>query len=225
MNVDVMSAWQILFKGGPMMWPILLLSTIAMAIGINRLSVLANIERSLISERDIVLASLRQGHLKETLKLCEDSKGIVAGIMKVGILKFGASCDLVKAAMDEVLDDEVLRLKKHMEILSLIVNIAPLMGMLGTVNAMTVVFHKVVIRSNMLNPATAGDLGVGIWQALLATSAGLVVAILSLSIYSFCVMRINIVTVFIGRSTTEIREILEQLAESRRVNQEPDHER
>ena len=70
MNVDVMSAWQILFKGGPMMWPILLLSTIAMAIGINRLSVLANIERSLISERDRVLASLRQGHLKETLKLC-----------------------------------------------------------------------------------------------------------------------------------------------------------
>jgi biopolymer transport protein ExbB len=224
MNVVVMNAWQILVKGGPMMWPILLLSIMAMAIGINRLRILGVIERELASERNALLESLRQGGLKETLRLCEHKPGILSGILKAGILRFGSSRDVIKGAMEEVFDYEAARLKEQMDLLSLIINVAPLMGLLGTVNAMTVVFHAVVIRSNVLSPLTAGELASGIWQALLTTAAGLVVGILSFAVYGFCATRINAVVGYVGRFMTETTNVLQQLSELKRNASEHDDE-
>ena len=65
MNVSIMNAWQILFKGGPMMWPILLLSIAGCAIGINRLITLSKTEKRLLVEKQILLESLRHGQLKD----------------------------------------------------------------------------------------------------------------------------------------------------------------
>ena len=220
MTVAVMNAWQILFKGGPMMWPILFLSITALAIGINRLMVLSAAQRQLSIEKKALLGSLRQGRLKETMRLCEERQGLLAGILKEGILMFGSSRDLIKGVMEEVSDHEVARLKEHMGLLSLIVNAAPLMGLLGTVNAMTVVFHAVVIRSNVLNPLTAGELAMGIWQALLTTTAGLLVGILTLAVHGFCAVRINAVVSYVDRAMTEMTNILQQLSELKRASQE-----
>jgi len=224
MTVVVMNAWQILFKGGPMMWPILLLSIVALAIGIDRLVFLASAERGLSSEKETLLASLRQGNLKETLRLCEEGRGMLGAILKAGILKFGSSRELVKGSMEEVFDQTAGQLRKHMDVLALIVNAAPLMGLLGTVNAMVVVFHAVQIRSNVLNPLTAGELASGIWQALLTTAAGLLVGILSYAVHSFCAMRVNAAVSFIERSMTEMTNVLGQLSELKRTVQEQAHE-
>ncbi len=213
MTVIVMNAWAVFLRGGPMMWPILLLSVVAMGIGLNRLIVLFSADRGLSSEKHKLLESLRQGRLKETLRLCEQQPGLLAGILRQGILKFGSSRDLVKGAMEEALDGEVMRLKKHMDLLSLIINASPLLGLLGTVNAMTVVFHAVQIRSNVLNPLTAGELASGIWQALLTTAAGLVVAILGFIMYGFCAMRINAIISYLQRSIIEMTNVLQQLSE------------
>ena len=224
MTVVVMSAWQIFFKGGPMMWPILLLSIVALAIGINRLMVLIPLEGRLSLERQTLLESLRQGNLKDTLRLCQEKSGLLAGVLKAGILKFGASRDLIKGAMEEVWDYEAPQLKKHMAILALIVNAAPLMGLLGTVNAMIVVFHAVQIRSNVLNPLTAGELASGIWQALLTTVAGLVVGILSFAMHGFCAGRVNAVVAGVEHAMAQMTNVLQQLAELKRLDQEQGHD-
>ncbi len=224
MTVIVMNAWQIVLKGGPMMWPILLLSVVAMAIGINRLRVLGQIERGSSVEKEKLLTSLRQGHLKDTLRACEESKGLLGRILKAGIMRFGSSRDLMRGAMEEVFELEEGRAKEHMGILALITNIAPLLGLLGTVNAMTVVFHASVVRSNVLSPLTAGELASGIWQALLTTAAGLVVGILSFSMHAFCAMRINAMLVYARRAITEMANVLEQLSELKRVPGEQGNE-
>ena len=213
MTVIVSNAWQVFLKGGPMMWPILLLSVVALAIGINRLMFLSLGERKLSRAKKILLDSLRQGHLKETLRLCEENPEMLGRILKPGILKFGSSREVMKGVMEEVLGYEALRIKEHLDILSLIVNLAPLMGLLGTVNAMAVVFHTVVVRSNVLNPLLAGELASGIWQALLTTSAGLAVGILSFTCHAFCSMRVNAMIVDLERSIVEMNNVLQQLAE------------
>ncbi len=221
MTVVVMNAWQVFIKGGPMMWPLLVLSVVAMAIGINRLMVLAAVERRLLTEKQALLASLRQGQLKETLRLCETHPGLLARILKSGLLKFGSSRDLIKGMMEETFGYEFERLTQHMNTLGIIVNIAPLLGLLGTINAMTVVFHAVQIRSNALSPLTAAELASGIWQALLTTAAGLVVAIFSYTIYGFCAARINLVASYLNRSMTEMTNVLQQIAELQSGQEEP----
>jgi biopolymer transport protein ExbB len=217
MTVVIMNAWQVLFKGGPMMWPILLLSIIAMAIGFNRLMVLFALEKKLSAHKQVLFESLRQGRLKETLRICDQNPGILSSLLKAGILKFDASRDIIKGDMEEVLDYEVSRVKEYTDILSLIVNLAPLIGLLGTINAMAVVFHAVQIRSNVLNPLTAGELASGIWQAILTTAAGLTVAILAFAMYSFCAARINAVIAYLQRAVLEMINILQQLSELKRV--------
>lgn len=213
MGVVVMNAWQIMFKGGPMMWVILGISIIAVAVGINRLMALAAVERRLARDKEGLAASLRAGDLKKTMHLCEANDALMGRVLKAGIMKSGASRDVIKGAMEEVFDYEAFRLKEHMDVLGLSVNAAPLIGLLGTVNAMTVVFHAVQVRSNALSPLAAGDLASGIWQALLTTAAGLTVGVLAFVLYSFCAMRINAVIAYSQRAITEMANILQQLAE------------
>ncbi len=215
MTIIVMHAWQILLKGGPMMGPIFLLSIAVLAIGINRWIWAVSVYRQLLADKPILMESLRQGQLKDTVRLCESRPGPLADALKAGILKFGSSADLLQGTMEEKFFYEVDRWKTDMRFLSLITNAAPLLGLLGTVIAMTVAFHAVVLRSNVLNPMTAGELAMGIWQALLTTAAGLFVGILALTIHGFLMIRINTIIAFIQRSILEMRNVLLQLSELR----------
>ncbi len=213
MNVVMMNAGQILFKGGPMMWPILFLSILATAIAINRIMFLSREEKTFTQQHKLLLESLRKGNLKDTLKMCEANEGVVASLIKSGIIRSGSSTELIRLAMDEVWDHQKMRFNSFMSILGMIVNVAPLLGLLGTVNAMTVVFHASVIRSNVLNPVTAGELATGIWQALLTTTAGLVVGIFGYVMYTFCVARINVYTTWVNHLMVETVYVLASLKE------------
>ena len=223
MNVIVLNAWQLFFKGGPMMWPIFILSILAVGIGINRIMFLISLERRLIQEKVAIIESLHQGRLKETMRLCENLSGPVARMAKAGIVRFGASIELLKGVMAEEADYQAQKLMQFLGVLSIIVNVAPLLGLLGTVNSMAVVFHAVQIRSNALSPLTAGELASGIWQALLTTSSGLIVGIISYVIYSLCAMRINKIIVYMNHANIEMANILQQLSESVKVSYEQDN--
>lgn len=219
--IIVMNAWQIFYKGGPMMWPILLLSILTLAIGINRLIVASAVERKLAQARQVLFDVLRQGRLKDALKLCDEHPGPLSNMLKSGIAQFGSPRESIKAVMGERLDNDAARLKDHMGMLGVIINAAPLMGLLGTVNAMTVVFHAVQVRSSVLSPLTAVELSSGIWQALLTTSAGLTVGIMGYAVYSFCSLRINRTIAQLERSMQESVDILHQLAELRKTGEQP----
>ena len=224
MTVIVLNAWQIFFRGGPMMWPILLLSIVAVTIGINRFMAMGALERRMKLDKKLLIESLQQGKLKDTVRLCDEQSRVLSKILKAGIIHFGASRDLMKAAMEEEVELRAAQLKEQMQILTFIINAAPLLGLLGTINAMAVVFHAVQVRSNVLSPLTAGELASGIWQALLTTSAGLVVAILSYGIYTICSMRINAALNFIGFFVLETTTILQQLAQLKKASTEQGHE-
>lgn len=217
MSVDIFNAWQLFFKGGPMMWPILMLSIVAVGVGVDRIIFLIAMERRLTREKLSILESLRRGKIKETLHLCEELSGPIACMCKAGIVRFGATMELLKGVMAEEADYQVRRLTQFMGVLVMIVNVVPLLGLLGTVNAMSVVFHAVQVRSNVLSPVTAGELSTGIWQALLATTAGLVVGIISYVVYYFCALRINHLTAYMEHANIEMVNVLQQLSESSKV--------
>jgi biopolymer transport protein ExbB len=215
MNVVIMNVGQILFKAGPMIWPIILLSILAMTIAINRLLHLWKLEKSFKLQRQILLASLKHGKLKDTLKLCETHDGDVSLIVTSGITQSGGASELGKLAMEEVWAYQQISFKSFMPMLGMIVTVAPLLGLLGTVNAMTVVFHASVMRSNVLNPLSTGELAAGIWQALLTTTAGLMVGIFSYGMHSFLTERMHVYAAWIHHLIAETGYILASLKENR----------
>jgi biopolymer transport protein ExbB len=213
MMVVVFNLWQLILKGGPMMWPIILLSMVALAIGMERTAYLSSMEKLLKAHKLNLMRSLQQESIKHTLGLCETYQSPFSRIFKTAILKFGNSSDVIKTAMEEVFVYEVYRLKERMSMLVFAINASVLIGLLGTVIGLTVVFHAVQARSNVLNPLSVGDVSIGVWQALFSTVAGLMVCILSYSIYSFCTSRINNIIADLQISMTQITHMLVQLAE------------
>ena len=207
-----------------MMWPILLLSIVATAIAIDRMFFLQKVEKVFVLHRELLLASLRRGNLKESLKLCEANTGLAPLIIKAAIIRSGSSPEYIRLSMEEVREHQAIGLTGYMPMLGMIVNLAPLLGLLGTVNSMTVVFHASVVRSNVLNPVTAGELATGVWQALITTTAGLVVGIFSYTIYSFCNARMTVYSAWSDHLIVETLQVMTSLKELKQATAQGEYE-
>ena len=213
MTVSFINAWGILFKGGPMMWPIFALSILAITVGIEKWLFLSTLEQDIRRFRPLFFKAVRENRMKDALGLCEDNAYGVGRICKAGLMKFGSSVGLIKSSMEEVAVFEIHGLKKRLDLLVFIVNAAPLLGLLGTTSSLCVVFHAAQMRSNALNPLSLGDMSSGIWQALLTTSAGLSVGIISFAVYSFTASRVNGLIAAFEQTISEAAGILQAVAQ------------
>jgi biopolymer transport protein ExbB len=214
MTVSFINAWGILLRGGPMMWPIFLFSILAITVGIEKFLALNALEKDIKKFKPVFFKAVRENHMKDALGICEENNFGLGPICKAGLMKFGSSVDLIKSSMIEAAGFEIHALKKRLDLLVFIVNAAPLLGLLGTTTSLCVVFHAAQMRSNALNPLSLGDMSSGIWQALLTTSAGLSVGVISYAIYSFTAGRVNEVIVSFEQSISEAVGILQAVSES-----------
>jgi len=208
MTFSFINAWGILLKGGPMMWPILLLSLLAVTVGIEKFLFLNTVDRDIKKFKPVFFKAVRENRMKDALGICEENIFGLGNICRAGLMKSGSSVDLIKASMIEAAGFEIHVLKRRLNLLAFIVNAAPLLGLLGTTSALCVVFHAAQMRSNALNPLSLGDVSSGIWQALLTTSAGLSVGIISFAIYSFTAGRVNELIVSYEQTISEVVEVL-----------------
>lgn len=94
----------------------------------------------------------------------------------------------VEKAMEDATEEQSAQLFRRVEYLSVIGNIAPMVGLLGTVIGMIVAFQEV---ASTQGSAGAGDLAAGIYQALVTTVGGLIVAIPSLGAFAVFRNRID----------------------------------
>lgn len=198
-----------------MMWPILLLSVAVLAAGVRQWMSLGRLTKGLNIRRAQVLDALRRGPLKEAVAVCESADDLAGDVLKAGVLKFGASRDMVTGAMEEVFGRHMRDLHGRLGMLSFAANAAPLIGLLGTVNALIVLFQAAQMRSNVLSPLAAGDMASAVWQALLTTAAGTFVGIISFALYSFCAFRMNALTGYMEAAVAETANLLQQMSELR----------
>ena len=213
MTVIFMNAWGILIKGGPMMWPILILSILAITLGIEKFLFLGTLEKNMRKFKPVFFKAVRENRMKDALGICEDNALGLGNICKAGLMKYGSSIDLIKTSMEQAAGFEIYVLKQRLNILAFIVNAAPLLGLLGTTASLCVVFHAAQMRSNALNPLSLGDMSSGIWQAMVTTSAGLSVGIVSYAIYSFTANRVNDVIVHFEQAINEAVGVLQAVSE------------
>lgn len=195
------------------MWPILLFSILAISVGIEKFLFLGSVEKNIRKFKPVFFQAVRQGRMKDAFSICEENALGIGNICKAGLMKYGSSVDLVKASMEQAAVFETHALKQRLNLLAFIVNAAPLLGLLGTTTSLCVVFHAAQMRSNALNPLSLGDMSSGIWQALVATSAGLSVGIISFAIYSFTASRVNDVVVSFEQTMSETVGVLQAVSE------------
>lgn len=200
--------WEVIQKGGPVMYPIIFCSVLALAVVLERIYHLYRAKIDTREFMDQIANILRRDRIREALQMCESTPGPIAHILKAGILKQGRSRHQIKEAIQDAALHEIPRLEKNLGILATVAHIAPLLGLLGTVTGMVRCFQLVQEKSAALNPVNPGDLAGGIWEALLTTVAGLVVAIPTFVAYNYLVSRVDGFILDMERSATELVNLL-----------------
>lgn len=200
--------WDMIQKGGPVMYLIIILSIIALGIVIERIY---NFNRARIDSQkfmDQIISSLKRNKIIEAIEMCSQTPGPIAHIIKAGILKHDRSKPEIKEAVDEAAQLEIPRLEKRLPILATIAHIAPLLGLLGTVNGMIKAFQIIQQKAFTMTPVNPGDLSGGIWESLLATLAGLSVAIPTYVAYNYLINQVDTLVFDMERSATDLVNLL-----------------
>ncbi len=197
-------------KGGPIMYPIILCSVLALAIVFERIY---NLYRAKIDTKKFmedIANTLRRNKIIEAIELCDKTPGPIPHILKAGIMKHDRPRQEIKEAIEDAGLYEVPRLEKNIAVIATISHIAPLLGLLGTVTGMVRCFQTIQEKSTSLNPVSPGDLAGGIWEALITTVAGLTVGIPALVAYNYFVNRVNSFVLEMEKAATDLVNLLTQ---------------
>ena len=172
----------VLSNGGAMVWFILLASMVGVAVFMERL---IYYHRSQIAVADFLKGirnCLKRNNQVEAISICENTPGPVARIAKTTILHSDRNRSDIREAIDAVAIQEDRLLERNLPILWTVVQITPLLGLLGTVIGMVKAFKRIQEEGRLV---TATDLAGGIWEALIATGFGLAVAVIGYVAYQF----------------------------------------
>ena len=208
MDLNSMNFWQVILAGGPVMWPIILCSVLALAVILERLFYFKSIKIDISSVLGAILDQIKRHQIKEAVQLCDKISHPLAHILKAGILKYDRPRSQIKEAIDGAFLYEIPKLEKNLPVLATIAHIAPLLGLLGTVAGMVRCFQAVSAKSASFNIITVSDLSGGIWEALLTTVAGLAVAVPAYVAYNYIVSLVNNAILDMEKSAAELINFL-----------------
>lgn len=137
---------------------------------------------------ETVRQALMSGRAAEADASCRRHPSVLSVVVLAGLAEREFGWREVEKAVEDGLAEQSARLMRRIEYLAVIGNIAPMIGLLGTVTGMVFAFQQVATTRGA---AGAGDLAEGIYQALVTTVGGLIVAIPSLGAYAVCRNRVD----------------------------------
>ena len=137
---------------------------------------------------DRVRQSLMTGDLKGAKEACGAQPSLLSFVLLHGISEMEFGWNAVEKSLEDALAEQSARLFRKIEYLSVIGNIAPMVGLLGTVIGMIFAFQQVAVTQGL---ASAPQLAQGIYQALVTTVGGLIVAIPSIGAFAIFRNRVD----------------------------------
>jgi biopolymer transport protein ExbB len=204
---------QIFLKGGPVMWPLLLTSIIALTVVFERF-VFTIRERSRRDSKAVsaILAETERGDLDAAQKMGARSKDYVVRVLTFALehREISYSSALLQAA-----NRELQRFNSGISILDTIVTLAPLEGLFGTVTGMIHAFG--LLGASELGAPTA--ITGGIAEALIATAFGLLIAMVSLLPFNYLIAQLEQARQDIETSAAQLELLLLRAEKDAQVGQ------
>ena len=196
-------------KGGFAMYPLLVLSVMTVAITIERFVYLRRARMDAGEFMGVVNGFLSRNALDEAYRHSESTSGPLSRIIKAGLKNQPRGRSEVIRAIEDAGGLEVAKLEKGILVLTTISKIAPLIGLFGTVTGM--------IRSFQAMGAAGGEnprmVAAGIAEALVATAAGLVVAIPAYFLSFYFINRVGKFMLDMQQSSIQLLDALGDLEE------------
>jgi len=197
---------ELIAKGGPLVWLLLASLAFALAIFLERLAYYHRASMN-VGEFLTGLASLiRRQNYPEALQECVATRVPAGRVIHAALLRHHANRELLREIVQEAGQLEVPRLERYLPILNAIAHAAPLIGLLGTMVGLLDSFTSLVNGNGLGTPT---EVARGVYQSLIASSLGLVVAIPAYLFYSFLLSRSRSLMHDLERAGIEIVNLIE----------------
>jgi biopolymer transport protein ExbB len=180
--------WSLISKGGVVIWPIILLSIVALAIILERAWALSSIRMNVALFAKDVFLDLQRGFFSKAAEKCGGVRHPIGKLFLLAISNRGMKRDELERLMEREGERSVQRLERGLGALIVIVGVAPMLGFLGTIIGLINAF---MTWERLGTDITVSALAAGIYQAMITTAAGLIVAIPYFICYHFFVASIK----------------------------------
>lgn len=185
---------------GLMLVPLLALSATALAVMADRYLMYhrerINAAEFLAGVRNV----LRRDSVVEAISICDATPGPVSKLVKAAILSRDGGRERVQEAIEEVGLVEVPRLEARLNVLATVAQVAPLVGLLGTLFGFIGVFRGLQRTGTLMAPA---DLFGHLWQSLYSAAGGVTIAIVAYLAYNYLVGRVNAIVLDMERASAD----------------------
>ncbi len=199
--------FSLLAQGGPMMIVLLVMAVAGVVLFVERLLFLHRGQIRSTSFVDGIKNILAKRRVMEALTVCEETPGPVAAVTKAALLNVHADADKMRFAVQEAGIIEIPALERRLGSIAAIAQIAPLVGLLGTLLGMATTFHA--FMTSGAEYATASALSEGMWRALLVSIGGLTIAIPAHLGYHFLSGRVRAIVRDVEWAGNEIMRFLQ----------------
>ena len=196
MMIGTLLYWQveIIHLGGPVMIPIIMCSVFSVTITGERLYYFFHLHlgKDIEGYFEQLRQTVEKHQWKEAQVVCESWQGPVARVALAGMSIRDAAPQEIDEAMEEAAHEELPAVEQHLRWLSTLAQVSTLLGLLGTVTGLVRAFQVIQAKSGATgNPVSPADLAGGVWEALITTVAGLVIAIPTILAYNYFAGRVS----------------------------------
>lgn len=183
-----MSVWEFFDKGGICMWPILFCSIVMLAVFGERLWRMSRVRLAGDELPQRVARALSGGQAQEALAQAQADAGPVGRVLFAAAQVNPKDRETLETVLIDAQQTEVRHMERYLSTLAAIGNLAPLLGLLGTVLGMIKAF---MVIQEMGGKVNAVVLAGGIWEAMLTTAFGLIVAVPDMAAHSYLAGRVD----------------------------------
>ncbi len=220
-TLQTKSLWQMLWAGGPLLFPIVISSFVLMLVVFERTLSLrrGRVLPRLFTER--FLLQIGEGALdrSDALDRCLENDSYMAQVFAAAVRKWGKPAVEVEQAVLDEGERASNELRRFLRVINGVATVCPLMGLLGTVWGMMEAFEAIASSSAMGRPELLAG---GIGGALLSTAAGLSVAIPALILYLWFVGRVDTLVMEIDRRGQDLVNLISaEGLDERRASRKP----
>ena len=165
----------LLFKGGYVMIPLLLLSLFSVYLFVERWLYIK--QASKVDERFLqdIKDKIGKGNVKEAIAQCEREKTPIARMLEKGLNRLGSPIRDIESAIENMANIQISNMEKNLGLLGAIAAIAPMIGFLGTVTGMIKAFYNISQANNI----SIGIIASGIYEKMVTSATGLIVGVVA----------------------------------------------
>lgn len=200
------SLWDMAVKGGPILYPIAILSVVALYIFFERLFTIKRFSKIDMNFMHQIRDYVHNGNIEAAKMLCRNTKTPVARMIEKGIIRLGKPVNEIEGAIENVGRLEIYKMEKNMNILATIAGIAPMFGFLGTIFGVIKIFYEIAQQNSLEINTISG----GLYVKMISSASGLLVGMIAYGAYHYLVHLIDRVINKMEINAVEFIDLLEE---------------